>query len=60
MACDSTEPCELVSRQKLAEVLLAQKEVDLARHPVAGLVLQVGGVRKFHQALGLKTVDSFL
>ena len=35
------------------------KEVDLAPHPVVGLVLKVGDAEKFPQALGLKILDPF-
>ena len=36
------------------------KKVDLAPHSVVGLVLQVGDVEKFLQALGLESLDLFL
>ena len=35
------------------------KEVDLAPHPVVGLVLQVGDTEKFPQALGYESQDPF-
>ena len=35
------------------------KEVDLAPHPVVGLVLQVGDAEKFPQALGFESLDLF-
>ena len=35
------------------------KDVDLALHPVGGLVLQVGNVEKFPQALGFKSLNPF-
>ena len=56
MACDIPEPCNcpsLASCQK--RFLWTHKEVDLAPHPVFGLVLQVGDTGKFPYALGLKT-----
>ena len=34
--------------------LLAHKEVDLASHPVIGLVLQEGSAEKFSQPLGFE------
>ena len=37
--------------------LWTHKEVDLAPHPVVGLVLQVGDTEKFPQALGLGSLD---
>ena len=36
------------------------REVDLAPHPVAGLVLQIENVEKFPQALGFESLDPFL
>ena len=39
--------------------LYTQKEVDLAPHPVVGLVLQVGDAEKFPQALGFESLDRF-
>ena len=36
------------------------EEVDLAPHPVVGLVLQVGDAEKFPKALGLEGPDPFL
>ena len=40
--------------------LWTHKKVDLAPHSVVGLVLQVGDVEKFLQALGLESLDLFL
>ena len=40
--------------------LRTNKEVDLAPHPVVGLVLQVGEAEKLPQALGLESLDPFL
>ena len=39
--------------------LWTHKEVDLAPHPVVGLVLQVGDTEKFPHALGFESVDPF-
>ena len=61
MACDMPEPCEFPapnSRQQ--RFLWTHKEVDLAPHPVVGLVLRVGDAKKFPQALGFKGLDPFL
>ena len=55
------EPCEFPapnSRQQ--RFLWTHKEVDLAPHPVVGLVLRVGDAKKFPQALGVKGLDPFL
>ena len=35
-------------------------EIDVASHPVVGLVLQVGDVEKFLQAFGFEGLDPFL
>ena len=54
-ACDMPEPCKypsLDSCQKRS--VWSHKEVDLAPHPVVGLVLQVGDAEKFPQALDLE------
>ena len=37
----------------------APVEADLALHPVVGLVLQVGDVKKFLQALGFEGLNLF-
>ena len=37
--------------------LWTHKEVDLTLNPVVGLVLQVGDVEKFPQALGFESLD---
>ena len=42
------------------EVPWLHKEVDLAPHPVVGLVFQVGDVEKFPQAAGSEGLDPFL
>ena len=40
--------------------LWTHTEVDLAPHPVVGLVLQEGDAEKFSQALGFENLDPFL
>ena len=35
------------------------KEVDLASHPITGLVFQVGDAEKFPQALHFESLDPF-
>ena len=37
---------------------LPEEVLDLALHPVVGLVLQVGDVEKFPQALGFQSPDT--
>ena len=39
--------------------LWSQKEVDLAPHPVVGLVLKLGDAEKFLQSLGFKSMDPY-
>ena len=54
------EPCKfpsLDSRQK--RFLGTHSKVDLAPHPVVGLVLQVGNAEKFPQALCFESLDPF-
>ena len=61
VACDMTDSCKfpsLGSRQR--RLLWSHKGVDLAPHPVVGLVLQVGDVEKFPQALGFEGLDPFI
>ena len=60
MACDMLKPCKFLflgSCQK--RFLWTHKEVDLALHPVAGLVLQVGDMEKLPCALGFESLDPF-
>ena len=38
---------------------LTQKEADLASHPVVGLVVQVGDVKKLPRAFGFEGLDPF-
>ena len=59
MACDMPEPCRFPSLDSCKKRFLwTHEEVDLAPHPVVGLVLQIGDA-KFPQALGFKGLDSF-
>ena len=54
VACDMPEPCKFQSLDSCQKRFLwTHKGVDLAPHPVVGLVLQVGDTEKFTQALGL-------
>ena len=58
VACDIPEPCKFPfpdSWQK--RFLWTHKEVDLALHPVVGLVLQVRDAEKFHRQLGFESLD---
>ena len=60
MVCDMPESCKfpfLDSCQK--SFLWTHKKVDLALHPVVGLVLQVGDTEKFSHALGFESPDPF-
>ena len=60
MACDMLKPCKclfLGSCQK--RFLWTHKEVDLALHPVSGLVLQRNSAEKFSQALGFESLDPY-
>ena len=48
VACDKPEPCKFPSLDSCQKRFLwTHKEVDLAPHPVVGLVLQVGDAEKF-------------
>ena len=52
MACDVSEPCKFPSLDSCQKsFLLTHEEVDLAPHPVVGLVLQGGDTEKFPHAL---------
>ena len=47
MACDMPEPCKFPSLDSCQKRFLwTHKEVDLAPHPVVGLVLQIGDTEK--------------
>ena len=55
MACDMPVPHKFLSLDSCQKRFLwTHKGVDLALHPVAGLVLQVGDAEKFPQALGFE------
>ena len=61
MACDLSEQCKFPSLDSCQKrSLWTHKEVDLAPHPVVGLVLQVGDAEKFPQALCLDSLHPFL
>lgn len=54
------EPCELSSLDSCQQRFLwADKGVDLAPHPVVGLLLQVGVAEKFPHVVGFESLDSF-
>ena len=60
MACDKPEPCKFPSLDSCQKrFLLTHKEVDLALHPVVGLVLQVGDAAKFPRARSFERQDPF-
>ena len=48
------------SPQLPEEVPVGQKEIDLAPHPVVGLVLQEGEAEKSYPALSLESLGHFL
>ena len=55
------EPCKFPSLGGCRKRFLwTHKGVDLAPHPVVGLVLQVRDAEKFPQALGFEDLDPFL
>ena len=61
VACDMPEPCKFPSLDSCRKRFLwTHKELDLAHHPVVGLVLQVGDAEKFPRALGFGSLDPFL
>ena len=54
------EPCKFPSLDSYQRrCLWTPKQVDLAPHPVVGLVLQVGDAEKFPHVLGFERLDSF-
>ena len=58
MACDVPESCKFPSLDSCQKRFLwTHKEVELARHSVAGFALQMGDVEKFPQALGFESLD---
>ena len=61
MACDMPEPCKFPSFDSYHKRFLwTHKEVDLAPHPVIGLVLQVGDAEGLPQAPDGQVIDSHL
>ena len=60
MACDMSEPCKFPSLDSCQKrFVLTHKEVDLAPHPVVGLVIQVEDTEKFPHAPGFESLDPF-
>ena len=60
MACDVPEPCKFLSLDSCQKRFLwTNKEVDLAPHPVVGLVLQAGDEEKFPQAFDFENLAPF-
>ena len=61
MTSDVLKPCKFPSLDSFQKRFLwTHKGVDLAPHPVIGLVLQVGHAEKFPQALCFEGLDPFL
>ena len=59
-ACDMPKPCKFPSLDSCQKRFLwTHTEVDLAPHPIVGLVLQVGDSEKFPQTLGFEGSDPF-
>ena len=60
VACDTPEPGKFPSLDNCQKRFLwTYMEVDLAPHPVFGLVLQVGDV-EFPQSLGFESLDPYI
>ena len=60
MACDMPEPCKFSSLDSYQKRFLwTHKEVDLAPHPVVGLVFQTRDAEKFPHALGFESLDYY-
>ena len=60
-ACDTPEPCKFPALDScLKKLLWTRYGVDLAPHPVVGLVLQAEDAEKFPQALGFEILDPFV
>ena len=60
-ACGMPEPSKFPVLGSCQERFLwTHKGVDLAPHPVVGLVLQVGDAEKFSQAPGFEGLGPFL
>ena len=54
------KPCKILSLDNcLKRFLWTHKKVNLASHPVIGLVLQVGDGEKFPHALSFESLDPF-
>ena len=61
MACDMPKRCKFLSLGSCQKrCLWTHREVDLAPHPIFGLVLQVGNAEKFPQALGFESLHPSL
>ena len=59
MACDMPKPCKFPSLDNCQKRFLwNHMEVDIALHPVVGLVLKVGD-KKFLHVLGFQHLDPF-
>ena len=60
MASDMPKSCKFLSLDRCQKRFLwAHKEVDLAPHPVVGLVLQVGDTENFPHAFGFESLAPF-
>ena len=60
VAFDKPKPCKFLSLDNYQKRFLwTHNEVDLALHPVVGLLLQVGVMEKFLHALGFKSLILF-
>ena len=59
MTCDMPELCKFPSLDSYQMFLWTHKEVDLAPHPVIGLLLQVAVAEKFPHVVGFESLDSF-
>ena len=60
MACDMPESCKFPSLDSCQKRFLwTHKEVDLAPHPVVGLMFQVGDTKKFPKPLSFECQDPF-
>ena len=60
VASDMPKSCKFLSLDRCQKRFLwAHKEVDLAPHPVVGLVLQEGNTEKFPHALCFKSLEPF-
>ena len=60
MVCDMPEPCKFLSLDSCQKrFLLTHKKIDLAPHPVIGLVLQAGYTENCPHELGFESLDPF-